>query len=139
MLEQYFPVLVFFGLAIMFGCVPLAAGRLLGAHNPTEVKNAGYECGFSAFDDARAPFDVRFYLVAILFILFDLETAFFFPWAVVLRKIGWPGFIAMMIFLAVVWLSMNGRRGRWNGVRLTPMLWICKPSKKGHLSLQLIS
>ena len=102
MLEQYFPVLVFFGLAIVFGCVPLLAGWLLGPKNPTKAKNAAYECGFIAFDDARAPFDVRFYLVAILFILFDLETAFFFPWAVVLRKIGWPGFMAMMVFLAIL-------------------------------------
>jgi len=101
-LEQYFPVLIFFALAVVFGVVPLVAGWLLGKKQPTEVKNAAYECGFSAFDQARAPFDVRFYLVAILFILFDLETAFFFPWAVVLRKIGWAGFMAMMVFLLVL-------------------------------------
>jgi len=101
-LEQYFSVLVFFGLAIVFGLVPLAAGHLLGTKSPNKAKTSPYECGFSAFDDARAPFDVRFYLVAILFLLFDLETAFFFPWAVVLRKIGWGGFLAMMIFLGVL-------------------------------------
>jgi NADH-quinone oxidoreductase subunit A len=101
-LEQYFPILIFFGLAMVFGLVPLVAGWLLGDKKPDPVKNAAYECGFAAFDEARAPFDVRFYLVAILFILFDLETAFFFPWAVVLRKIGWPGFMAMMVFLSVL-------------------------------------
>jgi NADH-quinone oxidoreductase subunit A len=101
-LEQYFPVLVFVALAIGFGAVPLLAGWLLGKKKPGAVKNAAYECGFAAFDESRAPFDVRFYLVALLFILFDLETAFFFPWAVVLRQIGWAGFIAMMIFLLVL-------------------------------------
>lgn len=79
-----------------------AIGALLSPHRPDAEKNSPYECGFVPFEDARLPFDVRFYLVAILFIIFDLETAFFFPWAVVLRKIGWPGFIAMMIFLGLL-------------------------------------
>ncbi|KTD04096.1 NADH dehydrogenase I chain A [Legionella geestiana] len=80
----------------------LAAGSLLGKRNPDPVKNAPYECGFPAFENAHLPFDVRFYLVAILFIIFDLETAFFFPWALVLRKIGWFGFTAMMLFLGLL-------------------------------------
>lgn len=102
MLSQYFSVLVFLGIGLFIGVAPLVLGRLLGKHNPYKEKNSPYECGFDAFDDARAPFDVRFYLVAILFIIFDLETAFLFPWAVVLRKIAWPGFWAMMIFLGVL-------------------------------------
>lgn len=102
MLEQYLPILIFLIMAVGFGAVPLIAGLLLGKKNPYQEKNSAYECGFTAFDEARAPFDVRFYLVAILFILFDLETAFFFPWAVVLRKIGWPGFMAMMMFLSIL-------------------------------------
>lgn len=102
MLEQYLPILIFFLLSIVFGMVPLLAGLVLAKRNPSQAKDSPYECGFEAFDDARAPFDVRFYLVAILFILFDLETAFFFPWAVVLRQIGWAGFLAMMMFLLVL-------------------------------------
>ena len=80
----------------------MTAGTLLGPHEPDEAKVSEYECGFSAFEAARLPFDVRFYLVAILFIIFDLETAFFVPWAVVLRKIGWFGFGGMMIFLSLL-------------------------------------
>ena len=102
MLEQYLPILIFFALSIVFGMVPLLAGLILAKRVPNKAKDSAYECGFDAFDDARAPFDVRFYLVAILFILFDLETAFFFPWAIVLRQIGWAGFMAMMLFLLVL-------------------------------------
>ena len=102
MLENYLPVLVFLGIATAFGVVPLAAGYLLGPTKPDPEKNSAYECGFPAFEDARMPFDVRFYLVAILFIIFDLETAFLFPWAVSLRKIGWFGVAAMAVFLAVL-------------------------------------
>ena len=102
MLNQYFPILVFFVLAIGFSVVPLLAGWLLGDKRPDPAKNAAYECGFAAFDDARAPFDVRFYLVAILFIIFDLEVAFLFPWAVALGGIGLFGFWSMMLFLAVL-------------------------------------
>lgn len=102
MLQNYFPILVFIGIAILIGIVPLLAGAILGSHKPNAAKNAPYECGFKALGDARLPFDVRFYLVAILFIIFDLETAFLFPWAVVLRKIGWFGFWSMMIFLGIL-------------------------------------
>lgn len=102
MLENYLPVLIFLGIGMVFGIAPLILGRLLGPNKPDKEKNSPYECGFNAFEDARMPFDVRFYLVAILFIIFDLETAFLFPWAVVLRKIGWFGFSAMMVFLTVL-------------------------------------
>lgn len=102
MLTNYFPVLVFMAIGVAIGTLPLVLGRLLGPHKPDAAKLSPYECGFDAFEDARLPFDVRFYLVAILFIIFDLETAFLFPWAVVLHKIGWVGFWAMMIFLAVL-------------------------------------
>ncbi len=77
-------------------------GYMLGPRRPDKAKSSPYECGFDAFQDARLPFDVRFYLVAILFIIFDLETAFLFPWAVVLRHVGWLGFWSMMVFLAVL-------------------------------------
>ena len=76
--------------------------RLTGAHNPDSEKLSPYECGFEAFEDARMKFDVRYYLVAILFILFDLEIAFLFPWAVVLNEIGFAGFLSMMLFLAIL-------------------------------------
>lgn len=102
MLAHYFPVLVFIAVGILIGIVPIALGWILGPHRPNAAKRSPYECGFEAFDDARMPFDVRYYLVAILFIIFDLETAFLFPWAVVFRKIGWTGFSAMMIFLGIL-------------------------------------
>ncbi|MDI9818939.1 MULTISPECIES: NADH-quinone oxidoreductase subunit A [unclassified Legionella] len=102
MLSQYLPVLVFIVVGLIIGVAMLTAGSLLGQHNPDSAKNAPYECGFDAFESSRIPFDVRFYLVAILFIIFDLETAFFFPWALVLRKVGWFGFAAMMIFLGLL-------------------------------------
>ncbi|MGB6977037.1 MAG: NADH-quinone oxidoreductase subunit A [Gammaproteobacteria bacterium] len=102
MLQNYLPVLVFIGVGILVGMLLLALGAILGPHKPDKEKLSAYECGFPAFEDARIPFSVRFYLVAILFIIFDLETAFLFPWAVVLRHIGWPGFTAMMIFLAIL-------------------------------------
>jgi NADH-quinone oxidoreductase subunit A len=102
MLAQYLPILVFIIIGFGLGIALLGVGSLLGPHNPDEEKNSSYECGFGAFENARLPFDVRFYLVAILFIIFDLETAFFVPWAVVLRKLGWFGFAAMMIFLGLL-------------------------------------
>src|ERR1700681_1429956 len=74
-------------------------GYLIGPKRPNQEKNSPYECGFEPFDDARMPFDVRYYLVAILFIIFDLETAFLVPWGVALKDIGWPGFLSMMVFL----------------------------------------
>ena len=106
MLENYFPILMFVIVGLIFGLVPLALGggltRLLGVHKPDAEKLSPYECGFEAFEDARMKFDVRYYLVAILFILFDLEIAFLFPWAVVVNEIGMPGFLAMMLFLGIL-------------------------------------
>lgn len=102
MLEQYLPLFVFILVALGMGIALLSIGGLLGVKRPDEEKNSPYECGFDPFESARLPFDVRFYLVAILFIIFDLETAFFFPWALVLRQIGWFGFSAMMIFLGLL-------------------------------------
>jgi len=102
MLEQYFPVLLFILFGVIVGAVLLGVGTLLSPNRPDSEKLSPYECGFEAFEDARMKFDVRYYLVAILFILFDLEIAFLFPWAVVLPKIGMFGFTAMMIFLAVL-------------------------------------
>jgi len=102
MLSSYFTVLVFIVLGIVLSIVMLSAGHLLSKSAPSADKNSPYECGFPAFETARLPFDVRFYLVAILFILFDLETAFFVPWALVLRQIGWLGFFAMMLFLGLL-------------------------------------
>jgi NADH-quinone oxidoreductase subunit A len=102
MLEQYLPILVFILVGIALGTVMLTAGSILGLKKPSQEKNSPYECGFPEFESARLPFDVRFYLVAILFIIFDLETAFFLPWAISLRKIGDFGFWSMMIFLSVL-------------------------------------
>jgi NADH-quinone oxidoreductase subunit A len=106
MLEGYFPILMFILVGVAVGVAPLLLGgvlsRLLGTHNPDAEKLSPYECGFEAFEDARMKFDVRYYLIAILFILFDLEIAFLFPWAVVLREIGFFGFMAMMLFLAIL-------------------------------------
>ena len=106
MLENYFPILIFIFVGLAIGVVPLTLGWLislrLGTNKPDSAKLSPYECGFEAFEDARMKFDVRYYLVAILFILFDLEIAFLFPWAVVLKEIGLFGFIAMMIFLAIL-------------------------------------
>jgi NADH-quinone oxidoreductase subunit A len=101
-LEQYLPVLLFILVGLLVGVAPQLIGGVLGPHKPDAAKNSPYECGFEAFDDARMKFDVRYYLVAILFILFDLEIAFLFPWAVALKDIGLTGFIAMMIFLAIL-------------------------------------
>ncbi|MEN8175266.1 MAG: NADH-quinone oxidoreductase subunit A [Pseudomonadota bacterium] len=102
MLESYLPILVFIALATVIGGVVIALGFVLGPRRPDSEKLSPYECGFEAFEDARMKFDVRYYLVAILFIIFDLEIAFLFPWAVVLDKIGMPGFIAMVVFLGVL-------------------------------------
>lgn len=102
MVTDYFAVLVFIGVALVVAAIAFTIGKVLGPTRPDQEKNSPYECGFDAFGDARMPFDLRFYLVAILFILFDLETAFLFPWAVVLRKIGIVGFWAMMFFLFIL-------------------------------------
>ena len=106
MLGNYFPVLLFVIVGLAVGTVSITAGsglsRLLGHHRPDSEKLSPYECGFEAFEDARMKFDVRYYLVAILFILFDLEIAFLFPWAIVLQEIGLFGFLAMVVFLAIL-------------------------------------
>jgi NADH-quinone oxidoreductase subunit A len=101
-LENYFPILLFILVGLAVGIGPMVIGKLVSPHKPDAAKNSPYECGFEAFEDARMKFDVRYYLVAILFILFDLEIAFLFPWAVVLQEIGLAGFISMLIFLAVL-------------------------------------
>ena len=101
-LEPYLPVILFILIGVAVGVAPQVLGFLLGPKRPDEAKNSPYECGFEAFEDARMKFDVRYYLVAILFILFDLEIAFLFPWAVSLREIGPAGFWAMMIFLGIL-------------------------------------
>ncbi len=102
MLENYLPVLIFIVIGIVFGGVMILIGALLSTTKPDSEKLSPYECGFEAFEDARMKFDVRFYLVAILFIIFDLEIAFLFPWAVVLRDIGMFGFLAMVMFLGIL-------------------------------------
>jgi NADH-quinone oxidoreductase subunit A len=102
MLEQYFPILLFIIVGLGLGLLLLSLGSLLAPNRPDAAKLSPYECGFEAFEDARMKFDVRYYLVAILFILFDLEIAFLVPWAVVLPEIGFEGFVAMMIFLLIL-------------------------------------
>jgi len=102
MLAEYFPILLFILVGLAVGIAPMILGRLVGPHRPDPEKLSPYECGFEAFEDARMKFDVRYYLVAILFILFDLEIAFLFPWAVALKDIGFAGFLAMMLFLAIL-------------------------------------
>lgn len=106
----YLPILLFLaialGLSTAFVVLPMIVSRLTGTHNPTAEKLSEYECGFPAFEDSRSQFDVRFYLVAILFIVFDLEAAFLFPWAVSLAETGWMGWGAMMIFLAELALGL---------------------------------
>jgi NADH-quinone oxidoreductase subunit A len=106
MLQDYFPILLFLFVGLLVGVAPLAlgygVGKVLGTVRPDTAKNSPYECGFEAFEDARMQFDVRYYLVAILFILFDLEVAFLVPWAVVLKELGMFGFLSMMIFLTIL-------------------------------------
>jgi len=99
---SYLPILIFFGLAILLGLAFLLAAFVIAVRNPDPEKVSAYECGFNAFDDARMKFDVRFYLVAILFIIFDLEVAFLFPWAISFGSIGFFGYSSMMVFLLVL-------------------------------------
>src|ERR1700740_1412532 len=103
-LNEYLPVLLFILVGVGVGVAPQVLGWLfssvLGFNKPDAAKLSPYECGFEAFEDARMKFDVRYYLVAILFILFDLETAFFFPWGVSMRELGWQGYVTMMVFIA---------------------------------------
>lgn len=106
MLQSYFPILLFLAIGAFLGIAPIATGwlvgKVLGTIRPDKEKSSAYECGFDPFDDARMQFDVRYYLVAILFILFDLEVAFLVPWALTLKELGLFGFISMMIFLAIL-------------------------------------
>jgi NADH-quinone oxidoreductase subunit A len=102
LLREYLPILIFLGLAIALGLVFLLSAAVVAVRNPDPEKVSAYECGFNAFDDARMKFDVRFYLVSILFIIFDLEVAFLFPWAVSFSSQGEVGFWSMMVFLAVL-------------------------------------
>ena len=102
MLENYLPILVFIIIGLLLGVVPIGLGYIVGPSKPYGDKLSPYECGFEAFEDSRMKFDVRFYLVAILFIIFDLEIAFLFPWAVVLKEIGVFGFAAMAVFLGIL-------------------------------------
>ena len=102
MLNNYLPILIFMIIGGALGVIVPVVGYILGPKRPDPEKNSPYECGFDTFGDARMPFDVRFYLVAILFIIFDLETAFLVPWAVVFRKLGWFGMVAMGIFLGIL-------------------------------------
>ena len=109
-LSQYLPILIFLfialGLSALFVFLPMGVSRLTGAHNPTAEKLTEYECGFPAFEDARSQFDMRFYLVAISFIIFDLEAAFLFPWAVSLDETGWVGWTGMMVFLGILAIGL---------------------------------
>ena len=108
MLENYFPVLVFVFVGLIFGCVPIIIGRVVAPHRPDPEKLSAFECGFEAFEDARMKFDVRYYLIAIIFILFDLEIAFLFPWAAIFKEIAnteavkFFGFIEMLVFIAIL-------------------------------------
>jgi NADH-quinone oxidoreductase subunit A len=101
-LEEYLHILIFIVVALLIGFVPRVLGMLLGPRRPDREKDSPYECGFEAFESARMKFDVRYYLVAILFIIFDLEIAFLFPWAVVLGDLGATGFFEMFVFLAIL-------------------------------------
>lgn len=102
LLQEYLPIIILLGLAVGLGIILLLAAFFLAVRSTDAEKVSAYECGFAAFDDARMKFDVRFYLVAILFIIFDLEIAFLFPWAVAFKDISFLGFWSMMIFLTVL-------------------------------------
>ena len=102
LLQEYLPLVIFLGISTVMGLALLVAPFIVAYRQPDPEKLSAYECGFNAFDDARMKFDVRFYLVAILFIIFDLEVAFLFPWAVAFKHVGAFGFWSMMVFLAVL-------------------------------------
>ncbi len=102
MLYNYLPILIFTIFAVLFGVIACSLGALLSVSRPSEAKNSQYECGFEVFGDTRSKFNVKFYLVAILFIIFDLEVAFLFPWALVFNDLGWAATIAMGIFLGLL-------------------------------------
>jgi len=101
-LSEYFPVLLFMLVGLVVGVLPQVLGRVLAPHRPDERKSSPYECGFEAFEDARMKFDVKYYLVAIMFIVFDIEVAFLVPWALALGEIGTLGFAAVMVFLGIL-------------------------------------
>jgi NADH-quinone oxidoreductase subunit A len=109
-LSQYLPILLFLGVALAlstaFVVLPMLAARATGSHKPNPEKLSEYECGFPAFEDPRSQFDVRFYLIAILFIIFDLEAAFIYPWAVSVFHLGWTAWIAMMVFIVELALGL---------------------------------
>jgi NADH-quinone oxidoreductase subunit A len=109
-LSQYLPILIFLGIALalsaLFVFAPMGVARLTGTHQPNVDKNSEYECGFPAFEEPRSQFDVRFYLVAILFIIFDLEAAFLFPWSVSFLELGWAAWITMMVFIGELVLGL---------------------------------
>ena len=102
LLQEYLPIVIFLGLAIALGGILIIAAAIVAVRNPDPEKVSAYECGFNAFDDARMKFDVRFYLVSILFIIFDLEVAFLFPWAVAFQDVSMLGFWSMMVFLGIL-------------------------------------
>ena len=102
MLLEYLPIFIFLVFALIFATIMLGIGFTFGPHNPDAEKNSPYECGFEAFEDSRMKFDIRYYLVAILFIIFDLEIAFLFPWAIVIHDVGIYGLISMAIFLFIL-------------------------------------
>ena len=102
MLLEYLPIFIFLVFALIFASIMLGIGFTFGPHNPDAEKNSPYECGFEAFEDSRMKFDIRYYLVAILFIIFDLEIAFLFPWAIVIHDVGIYGLISMAIFLFIL-------------------------------------
>ena len=102
LLNEYLPILIFLGIAVCLSGVIVLASLIVARQHPDAEKNSAYECGFEPFEDARHKFDVRFYLVAILFIIFDLEVAFLFPWAVSLSTVGVFGFWSMMVFLSIL-------------------------------------
>ena len=102
MIENYLPILIFIIVGLAIGGIMITLGFVLAPHHPNSEKLSPYECGFEAFEDSRMKFDIRYYLVAILFIIFDLEIAFLFPWAIVLENIGWFGYLAMSLFLGIL-------------------------------------
>ena len=116
-LSEYLSIIIFLFIALFLSIGFIVANYLASPSNPDPEKLSAYECGFDAFDDSRKPFDVRFYLVAILFIIFDLEIAFLFPWAVALADIGMFGFWSMMVFLAVLTIGFiyEWKKELWNG------------------------
>src|SRR6202022_1657086 len=130
LLQDYLPLVVFIGVALVIGLVLLIAPFIVAYKNPDPEKLSAYECGFNAFDDARMKFDVRYYLVAILFIIFDLEVSFLFPWAVAFGKLGAFGFWSMMIFLGVLTVGFiyEWKKGalEWDGPPQPPRP-VCAP------------